>query len=281
MRQPTPEQVAVLQDDARIRVVRACPGSGKTWLVSEVILRELASGVSQSHGVAALSFTRIAGQEIRSALLRELTHPNFVGTIDAFLLRYALRPFLTKVFPSFRPPSLVPAEWGPGKWHRKLHGVELKLTIQRDGRRIEVPILETAFVGESEGRPELTYHPSSWDGPIQLGAEDGKRVLDEKKKLWKRYGWVTHSDAAFLASHLLGHPTQGSLIRQELRSRFPFVVIDELQDTGYFLGKSIRHLLSEPGFRAVLVGDPESGDLRVQWRKTRLVRLLLESQWCP
>lgn len=257
MRQPTPEQMAVLADDARVRLVRACPGSGKTWLVSELIRREVAACSSKSHGVAALSFTRVAGQEIRSALQREVSHPHFVGTIDAFLFRYVLRPFLLKVFPGLRPPSLVPAEWGPGQWHRNLPEVDLKITIHRGRRPVEVPILETAFVGEESGAPQLRYHPSSWDGPLQLTVEEGRRVLGEKKKLWKRYGWVTHSDGAFLASHVLGHAAHGQTVKHEIWARFPFLVIDELQDTGFYLGKCIRSLLLEPEGRAVLVGDPD------------------------
>ena len=42
MREPTPQQKAVLERmDARVRIVRAAPGSGKTWLVAEVIREAL------------------------------------------------------------------------------------------------------------------------------------------------------------------------------------------------------------------------------------------------
>lgn len=45
MRTPTPEQQKVLDSgDARIRLVRAVPGSGKTWLVAELLRGKLASG---------------------------------------------------------------------------------------------------------------------------------------------------------------------------------------------------------------------------------------------
>ena len=38
---------------------------------------------------------------------------------------------------------------------------------------------------------------------------------------------------------------------------FPYLIVDELQDTGHFLGESIRLLLEEPTARGLLVGDPD------------------------
>src|SRR5688572_10931479 len=99
MRTPTIEQQEVINSRTRIRVVRAAPGSGKTWLVAELIRDELSRWPTRSNGIAALSFTRVGGDEIRKATGQELGHPHFVGTIDAFLFRYVIRPFLQKCFP--------------------------------------------------------------------------------------------------------------------------------------------------------------------------------------
>ena len=116
MREPTAEQQAVLECEARIRVIRAVPGSGKTWLVAEYIRREIGSWSSATCGIAAMSFTRVGGDEIRRAVGRELGHPHYVGTIDAFLYRYVIRPFLAKVRPDIRSPHLIPADWSPSSW---------------------------------------------------------------------------------------------------------------------------------------------------------------------
>lgn len=257
MREARQSQALVLDNPSRVRIVRACPGSGKTWLVAELIRRELANADRAPSGIAALSFTRVAGQEIRAALARELGHPHFVGTLDSFFLRHVLRPFLPKVFSGLRAPKLVPAEWSPGRWTKDLPGVNLRPRIEVGGKVRSVPILDVAFIGELEGRPEFSYAPSPWEGPFRVTGDDAKLILEQKKALWQRKGWVTHSDAAFLAFHVLSHRTRGPVIRREICRKYPLVVIDELQDTGYFLGKSILSLLSEPGFRALLVGDPD------------------------
>ncbi len=50
----------------------------------------------------------IGGQEIRKEVGHDLTHPHFVGTIDAFLYRYVVRPFLRQVHHTWAPPRLIP-----------------------------------------------------------------------------------------------------------------------------------------------------------------------------
>lgn len=74
MRKATPEQQAVLDNTARVRIVRAVPGSGKTWLVAELIRQKLRTRTMRGSGIAALSFTRVGGDEIRKAVGHELNH---------------------------------------------------------------------------------------------------------------------------------------------------------------------------------------------------------------
>jgi len=114
MRKPTlDQQLALSRPVPRLRVVRVTPGTGKTWLVSEIIRQEITCWPTKTGGVVALSFTRVGGDEIRSAVGHELGHPHFVGTIDAFLFRYIVRPFfMACAGEGFPPPRLIPGEWG-------------------------------------------------------------------------------------------------------------------------------------------------------------------------
>ena len=75
--------------------------------------------------------------------------------------------------------------------------------------------------------------------------------------MWERTGILTHSDAALWASRVLCQERFGAMVRAEIVRRFPLIIVDELQDTGYFLGKSICLLLAESSSRGVLVGDPD------------------------
>ena len=74
-----------------------------------------------------------------------------------------------------------------------------------------------------------------------------------KSELWKKYGLLTDSDAAFLASRILVDQTFGPTVRKEVLRRFRLIIVDELQDTGWFLGHCVLQLLAEPSVRGVLV----------------------------
>jgi DNA helicase II / ATP-dependent DNA helicase PcrA len=256
-RTPTPEQQAVLDSTARVRVVRAAPGSGKTWLVAELICQELARRTSRSSGIAALSFTRVGGDEIRKALGHELGHPHYVGTIDAFLFRYVVRPYLNKVCKKIDQVRLIPAEWSPNYWAKGPIGVNIQCRGRGDQKARNYNLLTLCFVGENDGQPVIATR-SGYSRALEKVEENDRKVLMYGKvAMWEKCGWLTHSDAAFLAYKLLGDVNYGSSIRAEIIQRFSFMAVDELQDTGYYLGKSIQLLLCDSAVRAVLVGDPD------------------------
>lgn len=251
MRTPTPEQQAVLEnkEKARIRVVRSAPGSGKTWLVAEVIRQALDAWPKGTSGIAALSFTRVGGDAIRKAVGHDLDHPHFVGTIDAFLFRYVIRPHLRHVFNWFANPRLLVGEWGAEHWDRLGSG--------QSPRVKEIKLFGCAYIGEEQGQEVIAHKPHTALPLQRLTGNDLLLVRAAKKKIWEQHGLLTHSDAAFWAAKVLADPTFGPVVRAEVIQRFPFLIVDELQDTGYFLGKSIRLLLEELSATGVLVGDPD------------------------
>jgi DNA helicase II / ATP-dependent DNA helicase PcrA len=250
MRKPTTEQQAVLDNKDRVRVIRAVPGSGKTWLVAELIRKELNIWKTKESGIAALSFTRVGGDEIRQALGHDLEHPHFVGTIDAFIFRYIIRPHFHNCFPMYAVPRLIPGEWGAEHWN--YYGMNQSVTVGKG-----INLFSCVFINEEQNKPVIAHKPHS-NQPIQRLKEDEYNLVrDGKKRLWEKSGCITHSDAAFLASKILSHQKYGSVIRAEIVRRFPLLIVDELQDTGFFLGRCLQILLAEKLVRGVLVGDPD------------------------
>ena len=256
MRTPTHEQQAVLDSTARIRVVRASPGSGKTTLVGMIIRQELENWRIAGGGIVALSFTRVGGNEIRRELGYELDHPHFVGTLDAFLFKYVVRPFLRQVHPDWERPRLIPADWDPHHWGKRPGGTpwEHRGNGGRDAKQYN--LFSVCFIDEDANGPVLAY-PRPYRGGIDpVATNDRAGLYEAKRQSWKDYGWLTHADVALLASEFLNDPTHGATIRTLILKRFPLLIVDELQDTGLFLGKCIQRLLDDQNARSVLVGDP-------------------------
>ncbi|QVL30318.1 ATP-dependent helicase [Telmatocola sphagniphila] len=252
MRFPTVEQQAVIdnKNGSRIRVVRASPGSGKTWMVAELILRELNSWQTQTSGIAALSFTKVGGEEIRKAVGRDLSHPHFVGTIDSFLFRYVIRPFFCKCYPIFRHPRLLPGEWGAEHWSSL--GKGLKANVGKG-----INLCSCVWIDEDCQGAIAARKPHPMQPLIKLTGDDLRIVKECKNNVWKKSGLMTHSDAALWASKLLEDEKYKALIITEITRRFPLIFIDELQDTGFFLSKCLKSILSSSYVRGVLVGDPD------------------------
>lgn len=258
MRTPTSEQRAILDNNsgARIRVVRAAPGSGKTTLIGMLIRKELESRPLNGAGIAALSFTRVGGQEIRREVGYDLSHPHFVGTIDAFLFRYVIRPFLKLVHPTWTAPRLLPADWSPKHWGKAPGGAQWVHRGFGGTHAATYNLFEVFFVDENANGPVLAYLIPFKGHLSPVAVSDRTALLSAKRQIWQRPGWITHSDAALLASDVLSDPTYGTPIRSSILRRFPLIIVDELQDTGFFLGKCLRLLLDEPVACGVLVGDP-------------------------
>lgn len=252
---PSTEQKVVLNNKARVRLVRAAPGSGKTWLVAELIRIELEE--RRKDAIAALSFTRVGGEEIRRAVGHNLQHPHFVGTLDAFLFRFIVRPFWPTVFPEWTVPRLIPAEWAPKEWKKGPNNTNFTVDVGQGAAKQVFNLFNVVFLSENNEVPVIACKQWDWDSNVILEAESTKRVLEAKNKLWKKYGWVTHSDASYLAYKILCDSTYGGIIRKEVIRRFGLLIVDELQDTGWFLGKCVLSLLSVPSARGVLVGDPD------------------------
>lgn len=90
------DQQAQVVAAAAPRAVIACPGGGKT---RTIIDRHCASPKGRPTGRAIASFTKVAAAQIRKRAHQEgrsdlLEHPHAITTIDGFLWRFLVRPFL-------------------------------------------------------------------------------------------------------------------------------------------------------------------------------------------
>jgi superfamily I DNA/RNA helicase len=94
----TPEQLEAIAHPTSM-VVTACPGSGKTAVISKKI-RSITKALPQYKGVIAISFTNKASDELRKRCAAENQNvkASFFGTIDAFCITKIVAPFAKHIF---------------------------------------------------------------------------------------------------------------------------------------------------------------------------------------
>lgn len=251
--EPTPEQAAIIQNEGghRIRLVSAAPGSGKTWMVARAIQHEVQGRPERHPGLAALSFTNVAKEEVLSALGGAVGPRHFVGTIDSFLHRFVLRPFLPSIAKTDEVWRVVPETLTSS-----MNAEVFKHTLWRNGKPLPPLNLFDCTVTGTRKKPNVAVkHPTSRQ-PLDLTPGEVEQIHKAKRKVWFRYGLMSHSDAAFIAANSL-EGEHGQTIRTFICDLFPFLVVDELQDTGDSHSRCLRALLAEERIRAILVGDPD------------------------
>ena len=127
--QLTEEQKKFLTAEGKV-VVKACPGSGKTYSVAHKLLSYIDNWKDYHSGVAVLSFTNVASNEIQEKAqtihgsLGELGYPHFIGTVDSFIdefivLRYGHLDTVSNV----RPRITITDTWKMpyGFWRKECH----------------------------------------------------------------------------------------------------------------------------------------------------------------
>ncbi|NUV67929.1 ATP-dependent helicase [Streptomyces sp. CAI-121] len=228
------------------RIVRAeaCPGAGKTRTIVE---RHLASPTGPRQGRALVSFTKVAGREIRKRCVDEgrpelAQFPHFIGTFDAFVWRHLLRPYLLpkpgKIWQRLE-------EWSDHPQARR-DGASLddfSFSYGRDVVRISDPQpiirrLPHRFRRDEEGRQKLTLWAAS-----------------AMQRLWSQ-GYLSGDQLRDMALHLLSDPERRKRIARVLLTRFSEIVIDESQDCSHE-DLRIVDMLRELDIPLLLVGDPD------------------------
>jgi len=254
---PRPEQQVILDADDRLRLVRAAPGSGKTWLIAEAIRQEINGWKDRHRGIAAISFTNVAGAEIRKKLGFDPGHPHFVGTLDSFLFRYVVRPFARLRDPEMPEPRIVPGVSASCMINRQRWCGEQLEVVLRPGRgEYRRNIFSINFVGGTRQAPQFVTAKRTGT-PYHLSVNEARQTIQKKRMIWRASGRVSHSDTAYMSSLILSDPDVGPGVVALLARRFPKIFLDEVQDTGWFLGRAVLRILTDQRLDALVVGDPD------------------------
>ena len=249
-------------------ILMACPGSGKTTSIVKKLYdlqQECFDKYSPYSGVACLSFTNSAKDEILNKFKElhgvQFKFPNIVSTIDSFIFNYITLPFWTSS-----------------------QGRKEQLIII-DDEKIIASIFKHDYIDKEGNRKEgysrnllkyrdylYRYPPHEIWKEKEGYSHKGKIVSD---KTFQEYGKVifnlkiekgiiTSLDSSYLALYLMEHNRN---IGKYLVKRFPYIIIDEAQDTS-----EIQHLIFDKlvscGIEHIeFVGDPYQSIY--EWRNAK------------
>lgn len=232
-------------------VVRACPGSGKTFSVAARLAHKLEHWTSPYRGIAALSFTNVAWLEIEKKLKTNFDvhdkfgYPHFLGTIDSFINNYIFLPHGHLIMGCKKRPILVGPpynEWGVKHSDRDYDQYFAKISLGVNDQLIYPHIQGTFFF------PFTQIYKK--DGTESAHAGHLRNI---KVKYWKK-GYANQHDANFFALKVL---QKYPAIAKALAFRFPELLLDEAQDTND-VQMQILEILNANGLTNImLVGDPD------------------------
>jgi superfamily I DNA/RNA helicase len=261
---PSPEQEKILVATSQHLFVQACPGAGKTRVIAVRFLRHITKPPN-SQGIALLSFTNAAADELRDActdgkLKGEIGYPNFIGTIDSFIAQYLVLPFEASA--TGERLQLVDSwdNWGFDRVRltggKSTWGLSLDSLIYENGE----PVIDWKCINHPAAREEVKSNLKAYQA----------RAATRLKGLNKS-GYISCSDARQLALKRIRDPKQGKLLGRALAARFVEVLLDEAQDCNDE-DLEIMEWLARLDIQTVVVCDPDQAifEFRTQCSPTRL-----------
>lgn len=245
----TAEQQTFLNAKGRI-ILCAVPGSGKTFTVAKKLLNYVKDWNYPHRGVAALSFTNVASEEIKRQIadstnkMFEIGYPHFVGTLDSFINNYILLRFGYLMQKENRKrPVIIHDNTGQLTFYSK------NADCYKQGCTQNAEWFHWTSTGlQKNGKP------------INCAIKEDRPCYKYKKNLIKQ-GLVFQREAPALSLLLLRKYPQ---ISKELAYRFPVIIVDEAQDTSKEQMEILDCIANAGTHTIVLVGDPDQS--LYEWR---------------
>lgn len=231
----------------------AGPGAGKTrFLINHINNIILTSErISKVRKIACITYTNVGVDTIISRLEDFIDYVE-VSTIHSFLYKNIIKPYLWGLndefsFPlnaidghdEFVPTYSILKEWKESTKQQRV----------RDDKALAKALMSLKWNLKDNGNVELGFKYSS------SGKIDGYNIkkasyIEYKKICWKQ-GLISHDDVLFLSYKILEKQPR---IYDILRAKFPYVLIDEFQDTSPIQSKIIEMIAKKEAVVGV-IGD--------------------------
>lgn len=236
--------------------VQAGPGSGKTTLLATKLALLAERWTASDRGICVLSHTNIARAEVEkwltkfASLQRLLDYPHFIGTIQTFVDQFLSLPYLrhqnigVTAVDNDRFSAVALKHFAKPAF-AKLKGY-LRIRSQNDPDRVAELIKGLRYSG-----PNLTI--TSANGKLGLANTTSPSFMQAKllKETVSGQGIFRYDDM-FAYAEVALH--KRNYLPTLIRRRFPWVFVDEVQDTDADQDRLLRTLFGE-GCVYVRLGD--------------------------
>lgn len=248
------EQNIYIQASGKV-ILNACPGSGKTTTVAHKLyslVQDWENSFLVSAGIVCLSFTNVAKNEIAEKFRDingfSLPYPHLISTIDSFVNTYITLPFAHKIKDI-------------GKRYRIIDDTGYLDKIFQTNGQLMKTFTNYLFRFPPSKIGFTINNKYSWDGHDKSDDPEFMKYAKAIKTMQINMGLLKTSDSAFFAYYIL---MQYPRIARYLATKFPYLIIDEAQDTSE-IQHSILEMLYNAGLKNIdLVGDPYQ--CLYQWR---------------
>jgi len=250
------ERIAVLKE-VKSCDVQAGPGSGKTTILTAKLAILARKWPCRDRGICVLSHTNVARKEIeqklsRSPGLRRLLHyPHFIGTIQTFVDQFLAIPFLRRE--GVEVTAIDNERFRARAWtmfckNSSTGRFAILNWCRNDLERAQSIVgslrLDGAHMGVTHDGVGKTRFPSESSATGQ--------ALIAVKQLLRAEGYFRYDDMfAFAEACLFKVP----YVAPALRRRFPWVFIDELQDTSRMQDSVVEAIFAAEGCIFQRFGD--------------------------
>ena len=261
----TTEQLCFLESSGKV-VLHACPGSGKTTVVAQKMINYLQNWNRPHQGIAVLSFTNVASNEISRQATEILPKgfgvdvPHFVGTLDSFIDNYIFLRFGYLLLKSPKRPQITSNDIVNSYryWKRECHSTCLS------------SIGDFRWTSDGKLTKNGNRIPCAGNGQYGPPCYQFKKMLLDK-------GLFFQDEIASLACILLEkYPG----ISKGIASRFSIIILYEAQDTSHEQMEILDYLCAAGLESIYIVGDPDQSIY--EWRNANpesFLEKMRDSEW--
>lgn len=222
-------------------VVIAGPGSGKTRVLTLKAVALAQMEIEKPAGLALISYSRETVREIKKRLKLYGYQSNgrdFIGTVHSFSLVHVIEPF-GRLFPEYG--IKYPLQLLPKDIETKIYNSVIS-EMQIDAKSLKLV--------EINRRRSLSQAGKS--GIVITSRDIVSKAAEKFEEKLRETEFLDFPALINLSAKII---EEQEMVRNILRSRFPWLLIDEYQDLGKSLHEMVLELTLNAGIKLFAVGD--------------------------